>query len=583
MRTIITQILLTTKTLEPPHMRTSQYLLNTLKETPAHAEVISHQLMLRAGMIRQVTQGIYTWLPLGLRVLKKVEHVVREEMNKSGALEVMMPAIQPAELWEETGRWHDFGDLMLKMQDRNKRDYCFGPTHEEVITDLVRNEIHSYKQLPLNLYQIQNKFRDEVRPRFGVMRAREFVMKDAYSFHLTPESLTETYHVMHETYSNIFTRLGLTFRAVLADCGSIGGNYSHEFQVLANSGEDLIAFSDQSDYAANIERAESLAPPTNHQATCAPMKVIDTPNLYTIKEITTALNVAAKQTVKTLLVEGAEHDIVALILRGDDTVNTIKAEKHPLVKAPLTYVSEEKIRKITNAGPGSLGPVNLYLPIIADHEAIALNDFICGANEDDKHFIHVSWDRDLPIPDDAADLRNVKEGDPSPDGKGHLKFARGIEVGHIFQLGDKYSTAMHAAVTTESGTLSNLFMGCYGIGVSRIVAAAIEQNHDDHGIIWPEPMAPFQVALIPVKYQEAETKKITDKLYEQFKAKGIEVLLDDRNERPGVKFADMDLIGIPHRIVIGEKGIAAGQVEYKHRRNSEVEMVEIDEAVKKFS
>ncbi|MDF3055406.1 MAG: prolyl-tRNA synthetase, family, partial [Gammaproteobacteria bacterium] len=412
-------------------MKTSQYLITTLKEKPANAEVISHQLMLRAGMIRQVSQGIYTWMPLGLRVLRKVECVVREEMNRSGALELLMPAVQPAELWQETGRWEEFGDLMLKIKDRNTRDYCFGPTHEEVITDIVRNEIHSYKQLPINLYQIQNKFRDEVRPRFGVMRSREFLMKDAYSFHMTPESLTETYHVMHETYSRIFTRLGLRFRAVQADSGSIGGNFSHEFQVLADSGEDLVAFSDGSDYAANIEKATSLVPQFQRSAPGAAMEKVDTAGLCTIHDIVTGLKVDISKTVKTLLVEGVDDTIIALVLRGDDTLNTIKAEKHPLIKAPLEYVSEEKMRSMLGVGPGSIGPVGLSIPVLADHQAFVLDDFICGANEDDKHYVHVNWERDLALPE-ATDLRNIKVGDPSPDGKGTLQLTRGIEVGHIF-------------------------------------------------------------------------------------------------------------------------------------------------------
>jgi prolyl-tRNA synthetase len=563
-------------------MKTSQYLLTTLKETPANAEIISHQLMLRAGLIRQVGQGLYTWMPLGLRVLRKVEQVVREEMNRSGALELLMPAIQPAELWQETGRWEEFGDLMLKMQDRQEREYCFGPTHEEVVTDIVRNEIHSYKQLPLNLYQVQNKFRDEVRPRFGVMRAREFLMKDAYSFHTTSESLTETYHVMHDAYSRIFTRLGLRFRAVEADSGSIGGNFSHEFQVLADSGEDLVAFSDGSSYAANIERAESLAPQTARQAPGAAMDKIDTPGLYTIEAISEGLRIDPAKTVKTLLVEGVEDNVIALVLRGDDMLNTIKAEKHPLIKSPLTPISEEKIRVTVGAGPGSIGPVGLSIPILVDHQALVLDDFVCGANEDDKHFIHVNWERDLPL-SEALDLRNVKAGDPSPDGQGTLQLTRGIEVGHIFALGDKYSKAMNATVMGESGKPVILHMGCYGIGVSRIVAAAIEQHNDARGILWPEPMTPFQVVLIPVNYQHEETRKVADALYEQLQEKGIDVLLDDRNERPGVKFADMDLIGIPHRIVIGEKGLVNGTVEYKRRSSDVVENIDVREVLARLN
>lgn len=567
-------------------MRTSHYLLATLKETPADAEIISHQLMLRAGMIRKVTSGIYTWLPLGLRVLRKVETIVREEMNRSGALEILMPAIQPAELWKESGRWEAYGDLMLRIKDRHERNFCFGPTHEEVITHLIRSEIQSYKQLPRNFYQIQNKFRDELRPRFGVMRAREFLMKDAYSFHLTAESLHATYQKMYDTYSVIFSRLGLNFRAVLADTGDIGGNYSHEFQVLANSGEDLIVYSDQSDYAANIEKAESLPPPTADIVVAAQkLEKIATPNICSIEELVAFLSVDAKKIAKTLLVKGKKHDVVALVLRGDHTLNMFKAEKHPLVASPLQFVVQEKIKEKLHCDVGFIGPIGLEasaIPIVIDREAAVLGDFICGANENNNHLMHVHWDRDVLSSSSAMDiwdLRNVVAGDPSPDGKGHLQFLRGIEVGHIFQLGDKYSKAMNATVLSENGETTTLLMGCYGIGVSRIVAAAIEQNHDAQGIIWPAPMAPFCVAVIPINYSNAYVKKVTNELYEALQKQAIEVLLDDRDERPGVKFADMDLIGIPHRLVVSEKGIKEGKIEYKKRGSVEISFLNISDVI----
>jgi len=559
-------------------MRTSHYLLATLKETPADAEVVSHQLMLRAGMIRKVTSGIYTWLPMGLRVLRKVEAIVREEMNRSGSLEVLMPAIQPAELWQESNRWDAYGDLMLRIKDRHERDFCFGPTHEEVITDLVRNEIQSYKQLPRSFYQIQNKFRDELRPRFGVMRAREFLMKDAYSFHLTADSLSETYEVMYQTYSRIFTRLGLNFRAVMADTGDIGGNYSHEFQVLAQSGEDLIAFSDQSSYAANIEKAESLLPPHQRAEPTLALEKIHTPNVRTIQEVVDFLKTDIKKTIKTLLVKGKEHALVALVLRGDHTLNTIKAEKHPLVASPLELAAEDEVKKILGCGVGSLGPVGLSIPLIIDREVAVLSDFVCGANQDDQHLKNVNWQRDLPLPE-MMDLRNVMPGDPSPDGKGSLQFARGIEVGHIFQLGDKYSAAMGATVLNETGETVTLRMGCYGIGVSRIVAAAIEQNNDAQGIVWPLPMAPFQVALVPINYENVLVRDTAEKIYTELQAAGIEVLMDDRDERPGVKFADMELIGIPHRLVISERGLKSNTVEYKNRREGEALALELENVV----
>ncbi len=557
-------------------MRTSRLLLSTLRETPADAEVISHQLMLRAGMIRRLASGLYTWLPLGLRVLRKVEKIVREEMDRAGAQELLMPAVQPAELWQESGRWDQYGPELLRFTDRHGREFCFGPTHEEVITDLVRREIQSYKQLPANFYQIQTKFRDEVRPRFGVMRAREFLMKDAYSFHLDEASLQETYDTMYETYSRIFSRLGLDFRAVMADTGAIGGRASHEFHVLADSGEDAIAFSDSSDYAANVELAEALPPGEPRPAPGQPMQTVDTPGQHTIEEVSRFLGVEPARTVKTLLVKGEEEDVVALVLRGDHELNEIKAEKLPQVRAPLTFADEAEIRAVTGAGPGSVGPVGLSIPVIADHSAAQLGDFVCGANEDGKHLTGVNWGRDLPEPE-AADLRNVVEGDPSPDGKGRLVIKRGIEVGHIFQLGNKYSAAMKATALDESGRQKVLEMGCYGIGVSRVVAAAIEQNHDERGIIWPDAIAPFQVALLPMNmHKSVRVREAAEKLYRELTDAGIEVLFDDRKERPGVMFADMELIGIPHRLVLGERGLDADKIEYKGRRDSDSQAIPLE-------
>ncbi len=555
-------------------MRASQYLIATLKETPADAEIISHQLMLRAGMIRKLASGLYTWLPLGLRVLRKVEKIVREEMDRAGAQEVLMPAVQPAELWQESGRWDVMGPEMLRMTDRHNREFCFGPTHEEIITDLIRNELQSYKQLPANFYQIQTKFRDERRPRFGVMRAREFLMKDAYSFHLDEASLQQTYEVMHNTYSRIFSRLGLDFRPVLADTGAIGGSGSHEFHVMADSGEDAIAFSSDSDYAANVEKAEALAPQGSRPAANASMTSVDTPDQHSIEEVSTFLKISPQQSVKTLVVLGANddgeaHDVVALALRGDHELNEIKAGNLPGVFSPLTMASDEEILKAVGCNPGSIGPVGLNIPLIVDRDAAHLADFVCGANEDGKHLTGVNWGRDLPEPQ-VADLRNVVEGDPSPDGKGTLTIKRGIEVGHIFQLGKKYSEAMSATVLDENGKSVVMIMGCYGIGVSRVVAAAIEQNHDDKGIIWPDPIAPFQIALLPMNMQKSETVRETaERLYTELTEAGYEVLFDDRGERPGVMFADMELIGIPHRIVIGERALKEGCVEYKGRRDAE--------------
>ena len=565
-------------------MRASRYLIATLKETPADAEIISHQLMLRAGMIRKLAAGLYTWLPLGLRTLRKVERIVREEMDKSGAQEVLMPAVQPAELWQESGRWTQYGGELLRLNDRHGRDFCFGPTHEEVITDLIRNEFKSYKELPANFYQIQTKFRDERRPRFGVMRAREFIMKDAYSFHLDAESLDETYQVMHRTYCNIFDRLGLDYRPVQADSGAIGGNASHEFHVLAASGEDAIAFSTESDYAANIEKAEALAPAGERPAPTEPLREVATPEQKTIGDISDFLGVDPRRTVKTLVVRGeagtdGEAGLVALVLRGDHTLNTIKAEKLPGVAEPLTLATDEEIRNAIGCAPGSLGPVNLPVPVIVDRSAAHLADFICGANRDGYHLTGVNWERDVPLAR-VEDLRNVVEGDPSPDGKGTLEIRRGIEVGHIFKLGKKYSEAMNATVLDEHGKSVVMEMGCYGIGVSRIVAASIEQNHDDRGIIWPDAIAPFEVAIVTLNaHKSAAVAEAGEKLYEQLRQAGFDVLLDDRNERPGVKFADMELIGIPHRLVVSDRGLAAGTLEYKGRRDTDKQDIPLEDAL----
>ncbi|MDR6233029.1 proline--tRNA ligase [Pseudomonas oryzihabitans] len=562
-------------------MRTSQFLLSTLKETPSDAVVISHQLLLRAGMIRKLASGLYTWLPLGLRVLRKVEAVVREEMNATGALEVLMPAIQPAELWQESGRWEQYGPELLRLKDRHQRDFCVGPTHEEVITDLMRNELNSYKQLPINLYQIQTKFRDEIRPRFGLMRGREFVMKDAYSFHLNQASLQETYDAMYQAYCNVFSRLGLNFRPVQADNGSIGGSGSHEFHVLASSGEDDIAFSDSSDYAANIEKAEALPRETARGAATEELRLVDTPETKTIADLVEKFGLAIEKTVKTLVVRGAEEGkLVALVVRGDHELNEIKAANLPEVASPLVFATEPEIRAAIGASPGSLGPMNLPIPCIVDRSVALMSDFGIGANQEDKHYFGVNWERDLPLPQ-VADLRNVVAGDPSPDGKGTLVIKRGIEVGHIFQLGTKYSEAMKLSVLGEEGKPTTLTMGCYGIGVSRVVAAAIEQNHDERGIRWPAALAPFQVALVPMKYENAAVKEATDRLYGELKAAGFDVLLDDRDKKtsPGVKFADMELIGIPHRLVVGERGLNEGVVEYKGRTDSDSQNVALAEIV----
>jgi len=552
-------------------LRVSQWLLTTIKETPSDAEIPSHQLMLRAGMIRKLGSGLYTWMPLGLMVLRKVEQIIREEMNRIHALEVLMPAVQPAELWQETGRWETFGGQLLTMKDSNNREYCYGPTHEEVITDIMRNELQSYKQLPICLYQIQTKFRDEIRPRFGVMRAREFIMKDAYSFHLTQESLKETYATMYEAYCRIFDRMGLKYRAVEADNGAIGGSGSHEFQVLADSGEDLIFYSDGSDYAANVEQATSFRPEKSTPPSTATLSLIDTPAQKTIAEVASYLNIPTKRMVKTLIVRGAEHPLVALILRGDDELNEVKASKHPLVYAPLTFIDEDTIMQQLGTPVGSIGPVGLTIPVIADYQTLAMSEFVCGANLADKHYENAVWDRDV-IDYQEYDLRNVKDGDLSPDGKGTLHSCRGIEVGHVFQLGDKYAKAMNAAVINEQGQLETMLMGCYGLGVTRIVAAAIEQNHDERGIIWPRNLAPFHVVLLPLNaHKSPAVKEQAETLYQQLRAAGVEVLLDDRNERAGALFADHDLIGIPHRIIISDRNLEKNCVEYKARTANESE------------
>ncbi|PIJ49854.1 proline--tRNA ligase [Erwinia sp. OLTSP20] len=563
-------------------MRTTQYLLSTLKETPADAEVISHQLMLRAGMIRKLASGLYTWLPTGLRVLKKVENIVREEMTRAGAIEISMPVVQPADLWQESGRWEQYGPELLRFVDRGDRPFVLGPTHEEVITDLIRNELSSYKQLPLNLFQIQTKFRDEVRPRFGVMRSREFIMKDAYSFHTSQASLQETYDLMYRAYSQSFSRMGLDFRAVQADTGSIGGSASHEFQVLAESGEDAIVFSTGSDYAANIELAEAVAPQGERAAASQPLSQIDTPETKTIADLVSRFNLPIEKTVKTLIVKATPesgHTLVALLLRGDHELNEVKAEKIEIVATPLTFASEAEIRAQVNAGPGSLGPLGLTLPVIADRAVAVMSDFSAGANIDGKHYVGINWQRDLLLPP-VADIRSVVEGDASPDGQGTLLIKRGIEVGHIFQLGTKYSDALNACVQGEDGRNQVMKMGCYGIGISRVVAAAIEQNHDERGIIWSDALAPFNVAILPMNMHKSfRVKEAAEALYSQLQALGIDVILDDRKERPGVMFADMELIGIPHMVVIGDRNLDNDEVEYKHRHEGEKHMIASNDIV----
>ena len=562
-------------------MKTSKFHLFTTRETPAEAEIVSHQLMLRCGMIRKLTSGIYTWTPLGLRVLRKVEAVVRDELNQAGYQELLMPAVQPSELWQETGRWEKFGAQLLKIKDRAGREYCFGPTHEEVMTDFVRSEIRSYKQLPITFYQIQTKFRDEIRPRFGVMRSREFLMKDAYSFHIDHDSLDETYWEMYEVYSRIFTRLGLRFRSVEADSGAIGGNKSHEFHVLADSGEDQIAFSDQSDYASNVELTPVARPEASLAAPLEEMRTVDTPNAHTIEELVDGFDLPIEKTIKTLIVlaaEGQDAAFVALLVRGDRTLNSLKAEKLDLVACPLQFASEKEIRDVIGAGPGSLGPVGLSIPVIADQEVAVMSDFTAGANTDDKHYFGINWKRDTDMPM-TADLRTAVEGDLSPDGKGTLKMARGIEVGHIFQLGTAYSESMNAVVLGEDGKSHIMPMGCYGIGISRTVASAIEQNNDERGICWPEPIAPFQVALLPMNAKKSHrVREAAEKLYAELLDAGVEVLYDDRDVRPGVMFTDMELIGIPHRVVIGERGLDSGALEYRYRRDSENSEIPLDGA-----
>ena len=565
-------------------MRVSRFLLSTIRETPAEAETVSHQLMLRAGMIRKLAAGIYTWLPLGLRALRKVENIVREEMNRAGAQEVLMPAVQPAELWQESGRWDQYGPELLRLTDRHKRDFCFGPTHEEVITDLIRREIKSYRQLPANFYQIQMKFRDEIRPRFGVMRAREFLMKDAYSFHTSEASLAETHRTMHETYSRIFRRVGLEFRPVAADTGAIGGSHSHEFHVLADSGEDAIAICPKCDYAANVEMAQALPPMGKRPAPGKALQTVDTPGKHSIEEVSRFLKVDPKQTIKTLLVKGT-GGVIALVLRGDHELNEVKAAKLPQVVKPLVFVTPGEVELAAGCEPGSIGPGGLEIPVIADESAARLADFVCGANVNGKHLINVNWERDAAEPI-VADLRKAVDGDPCPasgqaECSGTLSIRRGIEVGHIFQLGTKYSEAMQATVLDEAGMSVVMLMGCYGIGVSRVVAATIEQNHDDNGIIWPDAIAPFQIALVPIGYNKSPAVRETvDRLYSELVHVGFDVLLDDRDERPGVIFADMDLIGIPHRLVLGDKGLAKGVIEYKGRKDKQVREVPLGEIVR---
>ena len=550
-------------------MRLSQFPINTLKEVPADAEVVSHQLMLRAGLIRRLAAGLYTWMPVGLKVLRKVERIIREEMDRAGAFELWMPTVQPAELWQESGRWEHFGPELLRFEDRHQRPYAYGPTHEEVITDIARRELRSYRQLPVNFYQIQVKFRDEIRPRFGVMRAREFLMKDAYSFHLDEASLAEGYRAMYDAYTRIFTRMNLRFRAVQADPGSIGGSTSQEFHVLADSGEDAIAFSDGDAYAANLEMAAALPPPEPRTQATQSMKRVSTPGVRTIEEVSAFLKVAANQCVKTLLVEGSDGDVVACVVRGDHELNAVKAQKLAGIASPLRMASAARVTQASGCEPGFVGPVGLKVRVYADHSAARLADFVCGANERDAHLTGVNWGRDLPEPE-AVDLRNVVAGDPSPSGRGKLAIARGIEVGHIFQLGRKYSDAMNARVLDEQGREISMAMGCYGIGVTRVVAAAIEQNHDERGIIWPEPIAPFQVVLVPLNLQKSpRVREVSERLYEELRAAGFEVLYDDRDARPGVKFADAELLGIPHRIVVAERGLETGQLEYRQRRATE--------------
>ena len=564
-------------------MRASNYLFSTLRNPPTDAVVSSHKLMMRAGMIRQVSKGLYTWLPTGLKVFRKVENIVREEMQNAGALEIIMPGVQPKELWEESGRWQKYGPELLRIKDRHERDYCLGPTHEEVVTDLVRNEISSYKQLPLNLFQIQTKFRDEVRPRFGVMRSREFMMKDAYSFHASPESLQQTYDVMHDAYCKVFDRIGLDYRPVRADTGSIGGAFSHEFHVLAESGEDDIAFSDSSDFAANVELAEAISSKTAANSATQELEEVLTPDCKTIQQVADFLSLSVEKTVKTMLIKGqtseGESTIIALVLRGDHNINELKVEKIEGVVSPFEFASEADIFAQINCQPGSIGPIGLVekgVRVIVDRAAAVISDFCAGANKDDYHITGANWARDFGTPE-VADLRNVVAGDPSPDGKGLIEIKRGIEVGHIFQLGQQYAEALKASVLDENGKTKTMWMGCYGIGVSRVVAAAIEQNFDDKGILWPDAIAPFQVSIVAMKYEKSEAvREHSDRIYAALQSAGIDVMLDDRKASPGVKFADAELIGIPHRIVISDKGLEKGTIEYKHRRTGDNDDIALD-------
>ncbi len=556
-------------------MRVSQFPLHTLKEVPADAEIVSHQLMLRAGMIRKLASGMYTWMPLGLRTLHKVEAIVREEMNRAGALELLMPSVQPAELWQESTRWDQYGPELLRFTDRHERSFCYGPTHEEVITDLVRREVRSYKQLPINLYQIQTKFRDEIRPRFGVMRAREFIMKDAYSFHETQECLQNTYDKMYQAYTNIFTRLGLQFRAVEADTGSIGGNASHEFHVLADSGEDAIAFSDQSDYAANVELAPVKLQHKQTEAKPLPIEKVATPDQKSIEQVSEHLKTDPAQCVKLLMVKSSDDGVIAIAIRGDHELNPVKAEKIESVKSPLEFADDKEISDIADSAAGFIGPINLQCPLIADHAVIDMQNFICGANEAGFHFINANWERDATTPE-HFDLRKIEAGDASPDGKGKIEIRRGIEVGHIFQLGKKYSEALNAQVLDQGGKEKTVTMGCYGIGVTRVIAATIEQHYDERGIRWPLPLSPFHISLVPINLDKSEAvKDFCDTLYAQLTESGYEVLYDDRNARPGMMFADHDLIGIPHRIVVSERGLNAGTVEYKARVEDDIQHIEV--------
>ena len=559
-------------------MKSSDYLISTVKEAPNDAKIISHQLMIRAGLISKLASGLYSYLPIGLKIIQKVEKIIREEMNKSMALELLMPVAQPAELWQESKRWEEYGPELLRFQDRHERDFCMGPTHEEVITNIAKQYIRSYKQLPINFYQIQTKFRDEIRPRFGVMRSREFIMKDAYSFHMDEESLGETYQVMHQTYCNIFDRLGLDYRPVLADSGAIGGDSSHEFHVLAESGEDAICFSDSSDYAANIERAETL-PQGDPDAPAEELKIVKTPNVKTINDVCSLLNVKPESSIKTLVVVGEEDNLVSLVLRGDHELNEVKASKIEGIKQPLQMADEDEVVKQLGCNFGSIGVVNLDIPIFVDYAAACLSDFVCGANENDKHYTGVNWERDVKQII-SCDLRNIVAGDPSPDGQGFIEIKRGIEVGHIFQLGTKYSDSMSANVIGEDGRAVNMNMGCYGIGVTRIIAASIEQNHDDRGIIFPKAIAPFELVIVPINYNKSSrVRELADQLYNDCQKNNIDVLLDDRKERPGIMFADSELLGIPHRFVISDTHADNGKIEYKSRAQSEKDEIDFNDAV----